>query len=86
MSNLPAIMRYAANLGLLARSFSLSVRELVETRFTSSDLTIRPELEAAPLDWDPARFNAMADAGERAAEPAVRELLQRQRALLARWS
>jgi NTE family protein len=86
LSNLPWTMRLAAVLRVLERSLHLSLRELVETRFTSSDLTIRPKIEAAPLDWNPARFGDMADAGERAAEPAVRELLQRQRALLARWS
>ena len=86
VANLPTLVRYVAIVGLLERAFEVSIRELVEARFTSCDLTIRPELDASPMDWDPARFAALADAGERAAEPAVKELLDRRRALLSRWS
>jgi len=84
-SGLPALVRYASMVGLLERAVSLSIRELVEARFTSCDLTIRPETDATSGDWDPAHFPATLEAGEKAGEAAARDLLARQRELLARW-
>jgi len=86
LAGMPALVRYAAMFGLLQRAVAISIRELVEAHTASSDLTIRPEMDSSPLDWDPAHFPAKVEAGERAGEEAARALIERQRQLLRPWS
>jgi NTE family protein len=84
-AGLPGISRKVGNLRVVIRALAVAARHLVQARFTSSDLTIRPALRGSMTRFQPSRYGEYIASGADAGEPAAHDLARRRAALAARW-